>query len=89
VCLSLMSGRLGVTVCSLVLGILLDYSCTTAIFLLSGSVLGECRDYFIMLFSTLALYADAHWIIRVFSVFTFLHNSLTVNNYKTVNVCIT
>ena len=50
-CLSLMSGRLGVTVCSLVLGILLDYDCTAAVCLLSGTTLGECHDYFIMLFA--------------------------------------
>ena len=50
-CLSLMSGRLGVTVFSLVLGILLDYTCTAAFCLLSGTVLGEYRDYFIMLFA--------------------------------------
>ena len=50
-CLSLMSGRLGVTVFSLVLGVLLDYACTAAFCLLSGTVLGEYRDYFIMLFA--------------------------------------
>lgn len=41
VCLSLMSGRLGVTVCSLVLGVLLDSACNAAFFLLSGIVLGN------------------------------------------------
>jgi hypothetical protein len=51
VCLSLMSGRLGVTVCSLILGILLDYDCIAAVCLLSGTTLGECHDYFIMLFA--------------------------------------
>ncbi|GFG38510.1 hypothetical protein Cfor_01076, partial [Coptotermes formosanus] len=39
VCLSLMSGRIGVTLCSLVLGVMLDYACTAAICLLSGTVL--------------------------------------------------
>lgn len=42
VCLSLMMGRLGVTVFSLILGILLDFSCTAAICLLSGTVLACC-----------------------------------------------
>jgi uncharacterized integral membrane protein len=46
ICLALMSGRLGVTVCSLILGFMLDYACTAALCLLSGIVLGECHVYF-------------------------------------------
>ncbi|KDR21687.1 synaptic vesicle glycoprotein 2B-like [Zootermopsis nevadensis] len=42
ICLSLMSGRLGVTVCSLVLGILLDSACNASLFSLSGIVLVCC-----------------------------------------------
>ena len=56
-CLSLMLGRLGVTVFSLVLGILLDFACTAAICLISGTVLGECRDYSIMLFAPYVLFS--------------------------------
>ena len=57
VCLSLMMGRLGVTVFSLILGILLDFACTGAICLLSGTVLGEYRDYGIMLFAPYVLFS--------------------------------
>jgi hypothetical protein len=42
VCLSLMSGRLGVTLFSLAIGFLLDYACSAAFISLSGVVLGKC-----------------------------------------------
>ena len=57
VCLSLMLGRFGVTVFSLVLGALLDYACTAAICLLSGTVLGECHHYSIILFAPYVLFS--------------------------------
>jgi hypothetical protein len=86
VCLSLMSGRLGVTACSLVLGILLDYACTAAFCLLSGSVLGECHDNLIMLFSPYLLFSQLP--VGLYVNFVYLHSCTTllrVNN-RTANV---
>jgi hypothetical protein len=86
VCLSLMSGRIGVTLCSLVLGVMLDYACTAAICLLSGTVLGECHNYLTMFVAmrvlppTVPSYSAACWIIRVFSVVQVLHKLLKVKN---------
>ncbi|PNF35659.1 hypothetical protein B7P43_G17680 [Cryptotermes secundus] len=42
VCLSLMSGRLGVTVFSLAIGFILDHACNAAFILLSVVVLACC-----------------------------------------------
>jgi len=91
VCLSLMSGRLGVTLCSFVLGILLDYACTAAFCLLSGTVLGECRDYFIVPFAAYILFSAMLYTqlpVGLYVYYLCLHSCttlLTVNN-KRANV---
>ncbi|KAJ9599348.1 hypothetical protein L9F63_010169 [Diploptera punctata] len=48
VCLSLMSGRLGVTVCSLVMGVLLETYCGAVYFMLGGIVLFCCLLSFLV-----------------------------------------
>ena len=80
VCLSLMSGRLGVTVCSLILGVLLDYACTAAIILLSGTVLGEYSYYVIVLFATYVLFSTLPYTqlpVGLYVYFFYLHSCIT------------
>jgi hypothetical protein len=82
VCLSLMSGRLGVTVCSLVLGVLIDYACTAAICLVSGIVLGEFPDYFIVLFAPYVLFCTWPYTQLPVGLYVYLLNLLSCPQFN-------
>ena len=85
-CLSLMMGRFGVTVFSLVLGILLDFACTAAICLLSGTVLGEFRDYSIMLFALYLLFSTMPYtqlLVGLYVNLLYLHSWTTLKQSTT------